>query len=278
MAYMSPKLQGQSPAVFQLETSDTSGYAVDWHAHDCHMLLLPRQGGLFLSTESSQPAFISRQSFSFVPVDFAHATEAAPGRETHMTLYVDPGYVKRQGQMHGYRDFDNRADRSGIWQASETLESILRLHDQLQAGTSAEAFQHQLPHLNHLLFEECARVIACQQAQPQPGEKQRQALLVADIQRYVREHLERDLSIDAIGREFHLSRRHLTRIFKAATNETLVDFTNRTRVETAARLLSSTPLSILDISLAVGLDSPSYLARLFQRYLGLSPSTLRKPR
>jgi hypothetical protein len=207
MAYMSPKLQGQSPEVFQLETSDTSGYAVDWHAHDCHMLLLPRQGGLFLSTESSQPAFISRQSFSLVPVDFAHATEAAPGRETHMTLYVDPAYVKRQGQMHGYRDFDNRAHRSGIWQASDTLESILRLHDQLQACTSQEAFQRQLPHLNHLLFEECARVIACQQAQPQPGMAQQQALLVGDIQRYVRERLEGDLSIESIASRVSSRRR-----------------------------------------------------------------------
>lgn len=278
MAYLSPKLQGHSPEVFQLETSDTSGYAVDWHAHDCHMLLLPRQGGLFLSTESSQPAFISRQSFSFVPVDFAHATQAAPGHETHMTLYVDPAYVRHQGQLHGYQDFGKRVDRSGVWQGSETLESILRLHDQLQASTTAQAFARQLPHLNHLLFEECARVIACQQAQPQPGQAQQQALLVGDIQRYVREHLECDLSIESIAHEFHLSRRHLTRIFKAATNETLVDFTNRIRVETASRLLCSTPLSVLEVSLAVGLESPSYLARLFRRYLGLSPGELRKPR
>lgn len=278
MAYLSPKLQGKSSEVLALETSDTSGYAVDWHAHDCHMLLLPRQGGLFLSTESSQPAFIARQSFSFVPVDFAHATEAAPGRETHMTLYVDPAYVRHQGQLHGYHDFGKRVDRTGIWQASETLDSILRLHDQLQANNSAEAFQRQLPHLNHLLFEECARLIACQQAQPQPGHAQQQALLVGDIQRYVREHLERDLSIESIAHEFHLSRRHLARIFRVVTNETLLDFTNRTRVETAARLISATSLSILEVSLAVGLESPSYLARLFRRYLGLAPTDLRKPR
>jgi AraC-like DNA-binding protein len=49
-------------------------------------------------------------------------------------------------------------------------------------------------------------------------------------------------------------------------------------VETAARLVSGTRLSILEVSLAVGLDSPSYLARLFKRHLGLTPSDLRKPR
>jgi len=280
MAYMSPKLSGKSPEVFHLETSDTSGYAVDWHAHDCHMLLLPRQGGLFLSTESSQTSHVSRRSFSFVPADFAHATHAAPGREKHMTLYVDPSYVKRQGQMAGYCGFAKQVNRSGIWQGTEALETILRLYEQLQGSASAEAFQRQLPHLNHLLFEECARVIACQQTQPQPqpSEHQQQAMLVRDIQRYVRENLEAELNIESIGHEFHLSRRHLTRIFKAITGETLLDFTNRTRVETAARLVSCTSLSILEVSLAVGLDSPSYLARLFNRYLGLTPSGLRKPR
>lgn len=278
MAYMSPKLNGKSPDVFQLETSDTTGYAVDWHAHDCHMLLFPLQGGLFLSTESGQDSHLSRQSFSFVPADFAHSTRAAPGRERHMTLYVDPSYVKHQGQMNGFRSFAKQVQRSGIWQASETLDSILRLHDQLQRSASPEYFKRQLPHLNHLIFEECARVIACQEMKPQPSEHQHHAALVRDIQRYVRENLETDLSIESIGHEFHLSRRHLTRIFKAVTDETLLEFTNRTRVEAAARLVSNTALSILDVSLAVGLHSPSYLTRLFHRHLGVSPSELRKPR
>lgn len=278
MAYLSPKLNGNSPDVFHLETSDTSGYAVDWHAHDCHMLLLPRRGGLFLSTESNPTTHVSCQSFSLVPADFAHATEATPGREEHMTLYVDPSYVRHQGQLAGYGGFSKTVARPGIWQGTNALDSILRLHDQLQGTTPAQDFQRQLPHLNHLLFQECARVIACQQASPQFNEGQQNALLVWDIQRYVREHLEAELNIESIAHEFHLSRRHLTRIFKAESGETLLDFANRSRVEKASTLISTTTLSILDVCLAVGLDSPSYLARLFNRYLGLTPSELRKRR
>lgn len=278
MAYMSPKFNGPSADVFHLETSDTTGYAVDWHAHDCHMLLLPRQGGLLLSTESSRTTHVARHSISFVPADFAHATQAAPGREQHMTLYVDPDYVKHQGHALVFQNFANQVDRTGIWQTSETLDSILRLHDQLQQQAAPEAFQRQLPHLNALLFEECARVIACQPARQPVSESRQQALLVRDIQRYVRENLDADLHIESIGHQFHLSRRHLTRIFKAETNETLLDFTNRTRVDTAAALLCGTSLTTLEVSLAVGLDSPSYLARLFKRHLGVTPSELRKPR
>jgi len=277
MAYLSPKLGGASTGVFCLETSDTSGYTVDWHAHDGDMLLLPRLGGLLLATESNPQAYLSNQSFSFVPAGFAHATQAAPGREKHMTLYVDPGYVRHQGQACGYRGFTRQLDRSGVWPASPALENILRLHDQLQHGTSPQAFAQQLPHLNQLLFTECARLIASQPAHARPRDHQQQALLVQDIQRYVRENLDRDLSVDAIGHEFHLSRRQLTRVFKAVSEQTLVEFINRARVESAAHLLSATSLSILDVSLAVGLQSPSYLARLFQRLLGVAPSELRRP-
>lgn len=276
MAYLSPKLNGMTPNVFCLEVSDSSGYAKDWHAHDCYMLLLPRQGGLFVSTENSQPRHLSRQSFSLIPPDFAHATHAAPGREKHVTLYVDSSYVERQGRLCGYEGFTRQVQRSGIWQVSEPLDGILRLHDQLLDVSSPEAFERQLPHLNHLIFEECARLIAYQQTQPQLAEHQQPALLVRDIQRYVRDNLEANLTVESIGHEFHLSRRHLTRIFKAIAGETLLDFTNRTRVDTAAQLVTTTSLSIMEVSLAVGLGSPSYLARLFKRYLGLTPSELRK--
>jgi AraC family transcriptional regulator len=274
MTHLSPKLKGMSPDVFRLEASDSNGYAQDWHAHDCHMLLLPRTGGLFVSTESGQTNHLSRQMFSLS----AHATHAAPGREKHVTLYVDANYVECQGRLCGYEGFARQVRCSGVWQVSEALDSILRLHDQLMDSASPEAFNRQLPHLNHLLFEECARLITSQKTQPQPTERQQHALLVRDIQQYVRNNLATDLAVGSIGYEFHLSRRHLTRIFKALTGETLLDFTNRIRVETAARLVATTSLSIMDVSLAVGLDTPSYLARLFKRYLGLTPSELRKSR
>ncbi|MDD1963863.1 AraC family transcriptional regulator [Pseudomonas putida] len=276
MPYMSRKLNDISD-VFCLETSDTTGYAVDWHAHDCHMLLLPRQGSLFLSTESTQSTHVCRQAFSFVPADFAHATVAAPGREEHMTLYVDATYVKRQGLIHGYRTLADQVNRPGIWESTNVLDGILRLHDQLESSISNAAFQRQLPHLKHLIFEECARAIASHPTS-QLNEHKSHALLVQDIQRYVRENLETDLNVEFLAHEFHLSRRHLTRIFKTVAHETLSEFTMRARVEKAAHLISTTSFSILEVSLLVGLDSPSYLARLFKRFLGRSPSEMRRPR
>jgi AraC family transcriptional regulator len=279
MAHVSPKFSDMSAGVFRFEISEGSGYVQDWHSHDCHMLLLPRLGGLLLSTElNTTPVHLSRQSFSLVPADFDHSTQSAPGREKHVALYIDSDYIRHQGTLASNSRFDEQTRRSGLWQGSDALDSILRLHDQLAQVSSAEAFQRQLPHLNHLLFDECVRLITHQECAPLPDERQQHALLVRDIQRYVQDHLQDNLSVDVIGYQFHLSRRHLTRLFREFANETLVDFTNRTRVETAARMISSTRLSILDVSLAVGIDSPSYLARLFKRYLGMLPSELRKGR
>ncbi len=276
-ARLSRKLGGMAPDVLRCDISESAGYAQDWHAHDCHMLLLPRQGSLFLSTEHSLAAtHLSRQSFSLVLPDLAHSTAAAPGHERHIALYVDPDYFAHFSQATAYGDVALRTNLSGVWQGSEVLSTILLLHDQLARNSSPATQARQQLHLNHLLFEECARLIAHAHLGPQHWEGEQNARLIREIQAYIREHLKDDLNLDRLCHEFHLSRRHLTRLFKAFTEETFVDFTHRTRVENAARLISSTHLSILDISLEVGIDSPSYLARLFKRYLGILPSDLRK--
>jgi len=279
---LSGKLSNMASDVFHCDVSESAGYVQDWHAHDCHMLLLPRHGSLFLSTEHTPAATpVSRQSFSVVPPQFAHATIAAPGKERHIALYVDPHYIQHFGEVVASAAFSRNANQSGIWHGSEALDTILLLHDQLSLSTNPQVSARQRLHLNHLMFEECARII--EHARPstatdvQPWQGNPNAALIRQIQAYITTHLKDDLNVDQVCYQFHLSRRHLTRLFKTVSEETFVDFTNRARVEAAANLIINTRMSILEVSLEVGIDSPSYLARLFKRYMGLLPNDLRKP-
>ncbi|MEF9672821.1 hypothetical protein QNM99_13370 [Pseudomonas sp. PCH446] len=80
---------------------------------------------MFLATESHTHALhVSRQAFSLVPADFAHSTQAAPGREKHMALYVDSQYIHHQAGSTATRPLPHRliARRSGkaarSWTAS----------------------------------------------------------------------------------------------------------------------------------------------------------------
>lgn len=279
MITRSHKLGQMQPDVLRCELSNGDGYARDWHAHDCHMLLLPRHGSLLLSTEdSSSHAQLSSLAFSVIAPDFGHATLAAHGRESHLTLYVDPDYMRRYAPEHAGIDADRMIAGHGEWQRSDMLDTMLGLHDQIVLSNLPGSDARQLRHINHLLFEECMRLVAGGKRVGAGGRhgNSNNAMLIRQVQSYICDNLDVHHDIDALCHQFHLSRRHLTRLFRDLTQESVIDYANRQRVERAHRLICERGMSALDAGIAVGIDSPSYLARLFRKYLGLLPRDCRK--
>ncbi|WP_050475672.1 AraC family transcriptional regulator [Herbaspirillum rhizosphaerae] len=279
MINRSHKLTAMLPDVVHCELSSADGYAMDWHAHDCHMLLLPRHGSLLLSTEDcNSHARLSSLSFSVIVPDFGHATSAVHGRESHLTLYVDPDYLRRYGPEHAGMDLDAEIAGHGQWQRSDILDSILALHDKVGPAAQSKSGSDmlRLHHLNHLLFVECMRIVAGTRRLCAAGKNGNSIMLIRQVQAFITDNLEAHHGIDTLCHQFHLSRRHLTRLFRDVTQETVVDYANRQRVDRAHRLIREHGMSALDAGLAVGIDSPSYLARLFRKYLGILPSDCRR--
>jgi AraC-like DNA-binding protein len=284
MINRSCKMTGLPPDVLRCEFSNGDGYAMDWHTHDCHMLLLPRRGSLLLSKEDSVASTrISSLSFSAVVPDFGHATSAAGSKESHITLYADPDYVRRYGPERAGIDLQAAITGQVQWPRSDVLEGILGLYERIAAAADMEAEpagsmhrRHHLTHLNHLLFDECMRIIEKSQRAGAAGKQSSNAVLIRQVQNFINDNLSEHHDIDALCDEFHLSRRHLTRLFRDVTQETVVDYVNRQRVEHAHRFICERGMSALEAGLAVGIESPSYLARLFRKYLGLLPSDCRK--
>ncbi|MEM5367160.1 helix-turn-helix domain-containing protein [Paraburkholderia azotifigens] len=60
-------------------------------------------------------------------------------------------------------------------------------------------------------------------------------------------------------------RRTLTRMFRDVAGESIVDYRSRQRVRHASLLLQSPGMTVVTAAAAVGLDSPSCLARLFRK-------------
>lgn len=279
----SQKMSAMQTDVLHCELSSGTGYVMDWHTHDCHMLLLPRRGSLLLSTECSPADMrLSSLSFSAVGLDIGHATSAACRKESHLTLYVEPDYLRRYGPRHAGTDLLAAIARPGQWARSDVLGAILLLYDRIEASLQSapcDAGQQasRQHHLNHLLFDECMRIIARGERLDAADARGNNTLLIRQVQQFIDDHLEQHHDIDMLCRQFHLSRRHLTRLFRDIASESVVDYTNRRRVEQAQRLIGERGMSVLQAGLAVGIDSPSYLARLFKKHLGLLPSDCRKP-
>ncbi len=93
---------------------------------------------------------------------------------------------------------------------------------------------------------------------------------------YMRSHLDRSPSLDELAGIACLSSFHFHRIFTAITGETVNAFTNRVRLEKAARLLKHSKKSATDIALSCGFSSSSTFSRSFKKHFGSSPSEYRK--
>ena len=93
---------------------------------------------------------------------------------------------------------------------------------------------------------------------------------------YLRRNLDRQVKLSELAKVACFSEFHFHRIFSAVTGETLNDFTNRLRLEKAARLLRYTDQSLTDIALDCGFSSSATFSRAFRSGYDTSPSQFRK--
>src|ERR1700675_4668289 len=93
---------------------------------------------------------------------------------------------------------------------------------------------------------------------------------------YLRENLHRPVKLGELAHVACFSEFHFHRIFGAVSGETLNNFTNRLRLEKAARLLRYSSQSVTDIALNCGFSSSATFSRAFRSGYDTSPSQFRK--
>jgi AraC family transcriptional regulator len=93
---------------------------------------------------------------------------------------------------------------------------------------------------------------------------------------YLRGNLDRQVKLKELAGIACLSEFHFHRIFGAVAGETLNNFTNRLRLEKAARLLRYSGQSVTDIALDCGFSSSATFSRAFRSGYHTSPSQFRK--
>ncbi len=91
----------------------------------------------------------------------------------------------------------------------------------------------------------------------------------------VNEHIsEEEFSIEELGKEAAMSRRHLHRKLKALTNKSPSQFVRSIRLSKARNLIKGKKWTISEISYQVGFSSPIYFNKCFKEEFGYSPSEL----
>ncbi|WP_083627171.1 helix-turn-helix transcriptional regulator [Vibrio ponticus] len=91
----------------------------------------------------------------------------------------------------------------------------------------------------------------------------------------IREDLRHQWSVEEVCKRLYLSRSKLFRQLKA-DNLTFTEILNIEKLEAAKHMLSSTAMSVDQISYQCGFSSQSYFGKKFRRRFGVSPSKFRK--
>jgi transcriptional regulator GlxA family with amidase domain len=85
-----------------------------------------------------------------------------------------------------------------------------------------------------------------------------------------------DLSLDEMAREAGMSRRTLTRRFKAATGCLPGHYLQLIRVAVARQMLEQGARSVQEVGVAVGYDDVGFFRSVFKRHSGLTPAAYRE--
>ena len=93
---------------------------------------------------------------------------------------------------------------------------------------------------------------------------------------YIEEHLDGNLTLEAMAAEVELSPVYLARAFKAAIGQSPHRYVLSRRIDRAKELLRSTDMPVVDVALSAGFSSQSHLSYWFQRYLGVTPAAYRQ--
>ncbi|GAA1999805.1 AraC family transcriptional regulator [Catenulispora subtropica] len=84
------------------------------------------------------------------------------------------------------------------------------------------------------------------------------------------------VTVDDMARAAMFSKFHFTRMFQRATGVSPARFLSALRLQRAKHLLTSTSLTVVDISILVGYNSVGTFSSRFSRSVGLSPTDYRR--
>jgi transcriptional regulator GlxA family with amidase domain len=100
--------------------------------------------------------------------------------------------------------------------------------------------------------------------------------VLAEVQGWIADHLDDDLSVARLAERAAMSPRHFARLFRAETGVTPARFVEHARVEQARRRLEESLAGVEEIAHDCGFGTPETMRRAFLRSLWVGPAEYRQ--
>ncbi len=103
------------------------------------------------------------------------------------------------------------------------------------------------------------------------GQKDHNDEEVKKAQEYLEENYQDKITVDGLAERVAVSRRSFERRFKKATNNTVIEYLQRVKVEAAKRSFESTRRNINEVMYDVGYSDTKAFRHVFKKITGLTP-------
>ena len=93
--------------------------------------------------------------------------------------------------------------------------------------------------------------------------------------KYITNNYANDITLEKTANEVNISSSYLSHLLHDGLGTTFTEYISKLRVEKAKELLVGTDFSISEIAEKVGIPDANYFARVFKKYVGISPNKIR---
>jgi AraC-like DNA-binding protein len=210
--------------------------------------------------------------------------------ETDQQLYnaVRAGDTERSGEILGV--IMERNLRAGEVSIQSLKSFIFDMHNLLTQAVSTvdQERQHDLRMTIHPLMrvlsgdtsleavERDVREIVLSVCRSMSGFR-KEIRLVCEIREYVESrYADLNLSIGMIADSFHMGQGYLSKLYREATSQSLLDLVTDVRIAHAKALMEKGRASLEDVAGSVGYTSANALIRAFKRHEGITPGRYRE--
>lgn len=97
--------------------------------------------------------------------------------------------------------------------------------------------------------------------------------IVKNARDFIMENYSLPLTVTNVSQHIFVSPSHLSRLFREELDCTINDYLTRVRMEQAVEIMKKPEYSVAQVSKAVGFQNQSYFAKVFRKYIGVTPLT-----
>ena len=99
--------------------------------------------------------------------------------------------------------------------------------------------------------------------------------VINKILKHLHLNIESEISLEKLAEDLNLSASYISSCFKKQMGLSIMKYAKKIRIDRAKVLLTTTDISILDLSVSLGFYDQSHFSKTFKKFTGVSPSKYR---